>query len=327
MRTRYIRFLFAISLAICNVLPLQRLAAQSAPSFTIIQPLTNREMRLQLSVPVGQNYRIDASTNLPSWNSLITLTGATASLQYTDSAAPYLSTRYYRAEQLAGTNILTGDYLNTTNGDVLIKPINHAAFVLRWQDKMIYNDPGDTASRFNGLQKADLILISHEHGDHLNTGVIDAVKGSGARIVVPQDALGNLTAAQQAIAIVLGHGASTNLFGLTVEAVPAFNSRHSPLGFANGYVITVGGRRIYASGDTGDMTELRALPNIDVAFVAMNLPFTMDVTTAASLVRAMRPRVVYPYHYSPSTPTADLGLFKRLVGSDLGIEVRLRSWY
>ena len=188
MRTRYIRFLFAISFALCNVLPLQRLAAQSAPSFTVIQPLTNREIRMQLSVSSGQNYRIDASTNLPSWNSLVTLTGATTSLQYTDSAAPYLSSRYYRAEQVTGTN-LTGDYLNTTNGDVLIKPINHAAFVLRWQDKMIYNDPGNTSSRFSGLQKADLVLISHEHGDHFNTGVIDFVRGPNARIIVPQDAL------------------------------------------------------------------------------------------------------------------------------------------
>ena len=326
MRTRYIRFLFAISFALCNVLPLQRLAAQSAPSFTVIQSLTNREIRLQLSVPSGQNYRIDASTNLPSWNSLITLTGATTSLQYTDSAAPYLSARYYRAEQLTGTNILTGDYLNTTNGDVLIKPINHAAFVLRWQDKMIYNDPGNTSSRFNGLQKADLILISHEHGDHFNTGVIDFVRGPNARIIVPQAALGNLTAPQQAIAIVLGYGASTNILDLNVAAVPATNSNHLP-GFGNGYVITIGGKRIYASGDTGNIPPLRVLPNIDVAFVAMNLPFTMDATAAADLVRAMRPKVVYPYHYSPSTPTADLGLFKRLVGSDLGIEVRLRAWY
>lgn len=327
MKTRYIRFLLAISVALCTFLPSPRLVAQSEPSFTVIQALTNREIRLQLSVPSGRNYRIDASTNLPSWNSLITLTGVTPSLQYTDSAAPYLSQRYYRAEQLTGTNILTGDYLSTTDGDVLIRPINHAAFVLRWQDKMIYNDPGNTSSRFNGLQKADLILISHEHGDHFNTAVIDFVRGPNARIIVPQDAFGNLTAPQQAIAIVLGYGASTNLIGLNVQAVPAFNDRHSPLGFANGYVVTIGGMRIYASGDTGDMTELRALPNIDVAFVAMNLPFTMDVTTAANLVRAMRPRVVYPYHYVPSTPAADLGLFKRLVGTDLGIEVRLRAWY
>jgi L-ascorbate metabolism protein UlaG (beta-lactamase superfamily) len=302
-------------------------SAQSPPEFTAIQALTNREIRLQLSVPTAQNYRIDTSTNLPAWSPLITVTGLTTSLQITDSAAPYFDTRYYRAEQLSGTNILTGDHLTTSDGDVLIRPINHAAFILRWQDKMIYNDPGNVSSRFNGFQKADLILISHEHGDHLNTGVIDFVRGPNARIIVPQDALGNLTAAQQAIAIVLRYGASTNLLGLNVEAVPAFNDRHSPLGFANGYVVSIGGRRIYASGDTGDMSELRALPNIDVAFIAMNLPFTMDVTTAANLVRAMRPGVVYPYHYSPSTPAADLGLFKRLVAADLGIEVRLRAWY
>lgn len=326
MKTRYIRFLLLISLALGNVLPLQRLAAQVAPSFTVIQPLTNREIRLQLSAPAGQNYRIDASTNLPSWNSLITLTGVTTSLQYTDSAAPYLSARYYRAEQLTGTNILTGDHLNTTNGDVLIKPINHAAFVLRWQDKMIYNDPGNTSSRFTGLPKADLILISHAHGDHFNTSVIDSVRNATAPIIVPQDVYGRLTTPQKAVAVVLGYGSSTNILGMTIEAVPATNSNHLP-GLGNGYIMNIGDKRIYASGDTSDIPPLRVLPNIDVAFVAMNLPFTMDATAAANLVRAMRPKVVYPYHYSPSTPTADLGLFKRLVGADLGIEVRLRAWY
>jgi L-ascorbate metabolism protein UlaG (beta-lactamase superfamily) len=326
MKTRYVRFLLTLGLALGALGPFEKLAAQVTPEFTVIQPLTNREIRLQLSAPAGQNYRIDASTNLPAWSPLITLTGVTTTLQHTDSAAPYLRTRYYRAEQLTGTNILTGDYLNTTNGDVLIKPINHAAFVLRWQDKMIYNDPGNTASRFNGLQKADLILISHSHGDHFNTGVIDSVRNATAPILVPQDVYNRLTTPQKAVAVVLGYGASANILGITVEAVPATNSNHQP-GLGNGYIMNIGDKRIYASGDTGNIPPLRVLPNIDVAFVAMNLPFTMDATAAADLVRAMRPKVVYPYHYSPSTPTADLGLFKRLVGSDLGIEVRLRAWY
>jgi L-ascorbate metabolism protein UlaG (beta-lactamase superfamily) len=318
--------LLPVGLMLGAAVLLANLAAQVAPQFTTIDRLTNREIRLQLSAPAGQNYRLDTSTNLPAWDPLVTLTGVTATLQHTDSAAPYLRTRYYRAEQLTGTNILTGDYLVTTNGEVLIHPVNHAAFVLRWQDKMIYNDPGNSATRFTGLPRADLILISHSHGDHFNIGVIDAVRGQNARLIVTQDVYGRLTASQQPLAIVLGYGASTNVLGLTVEAVPAFNANHSPLGFGNGYVLTIGGRRIYASGDTGDMTELRALPNIDVAFLCMNLPFTMDVTTAASLVRAFQPKVVYPYHYS-QTPAADLGLFKRLVGADLGIEVRLRNWY
>ena len=109
--------------------------------------------------------------------------------------------------------------------------------------------------------------------------------------------------------------------------MPAYNSNH-PLGTGNGYVLTIGGKRIYMSGDTGDITEMRLLPNIDVAFVCMNVPFTMNITNAASAVRDFRPKVIYPYHYKNQDGTfADLNEFKRRVAQDLGIEVRLRKWY
>ena len=327
MKTQLILVAAGGFLAACCLGALALLAAENAPRFTGIQALTNKEIALTLSVSNGLALRIDTSSNLTEWAALVTLPGTNLTLQHTDTATPYLSQRFYRAEQLSGTNFLTGDHLATTNGDVVIHPVNHAAFVLRWQDKMIYNDPGNSAARFAGLPRADLILISHSHSDHFNTSVIDTVRGADPLLIVPQDVFGRLTAAQRAIAIVLGYSGSTNVLGLTVTAVPAFNSNHSPLGFGNGYVLTIGGRRLYASGDTGDMAEIRALTNIDVAFVCINLPFTMDVPTAASVVRAFRPQVVYPYHYSPSTPTTDLNDFKRRIGQDLGIEVRLRKWY
>ena len=149
----------------------------------------------------------------------------------------------------------------------------------------------------------------------------------GTIIIVPQAVYNALTAAQKTNAIVLTNTVATNVLGMTIESVPAYNNVYHPRGTGNGYVVTIGGRRIYLSGDTGDAPEIRALPNIDVAFLCMNLPYTMDVPTAASVIRTMRPKVVYPYHYSPSSPTSDVGLFKRMVGADLGIEVRLRKWY
>jgi L-ascorbate metabolism protein UlaG (beta-lactamase superfamily) len=304
------------------------LAAQEGPRISAIQHLTNNEVRLQLSAPTGLLYRIEISTGLSAWDPLITLPASTAtSLQHTDSAAPYLRERYYRAQQLSGTNILAGDYLVTTNGEVTIRPLNHATFIMSWNGKMIYNDVVAAAGPFTGLPKADLILISHSHSDHFSTSTIDAVRGSNAVIIVPRTVTNSLTAAQRSIAIALGNGDSTNVLGIDIEAVPAYNSNH-PLGTGNGYVLTIGGKRIYASGDTGNIPEMRALSNIDVAFVCMNIPYTMTVNDATNAVRAFRPKVVYPYHYrDQSGAVTNASFFKRQMGTDLGIEVRLRKWY
>lgn len=304
-------------------------AAQEAPQFTDMRRLTNKEALFQLSAAAGLNYRVEVSTNAASWNSLVTLLG-TGSYRHTDSAALYLDSRFYRALQLNETNVLTGDHLGTANGDAVIHPLFHASFVMSWNGKVIYNDPDDDPAyqaTYQGLPKADLILVSHSHGDHFSAAKIDAVRGPNAIIIAPQAVFNGLSSAQRALTIVLTNGASTNVLGLTVEAVPAYNSNH-PVGTGNGYVLTVGGRRIYMSGDTGDIAEMRSLENIDVAFVCMNVPFTMSVNQAAGAVRAFRPKAIYPYHYRNQDSTfANLNSFKQQVGADLGIEVRLRSWY
>jgi L-ascorbate metabolism protein UlaG (beta-lactamase superfamily) len=302
------------------------LVGQEAPQFTGIQRLTNSEVLLQLKAPVGLYYRIETSTSLPHWNALLTFLSAGAS-QYTDSAAPYFGARLYRALQLTGTNILSGDHLATDDGDVVMHPINHASFVMGWNGKTIYNDPVGGATPFQGLPRADLILVSHIHTDHFDISTLNAVKGSNAVIIAPQPVFNSLSPTLKSLTIVLTNGATTNLMGLTIDAVPAYNSNH-PRGTGNGYVLTIGGKRIYMSGDTGDIPEMRALQDIAVSFVCMNVPFTMSVNQAAAAVRAFRPQVVYPYHYrNQDSSLANLNSFKQQVGTDLGIEVRLRKWY
>ena len=298
------------------------------PQFTTLRLLTNREAALTLSAPIGRSYRIETTTNAQDWNSLVTFaTNTSTSLQHTDSAAPYLPSRLYRAAQLTGTNILNGDHVVTTNGDVVIRPLYHATFVLNWNGKFIYNDP-DTPASYAGLPRGDLVLISHEHGDHFDANALNTVTKTNTIIIAPQVVYNAMTAGHKALTIVLTNGASTNVLGLTVEAVPAYNfptnqTVNHVKGVGNGYVVTIGGKRFYMAGDTQDVPEMRALQNIEVAFICMNLPFTMTVDAAASAVRQFQPRVVYPYHFSSS----DVARFKQLVGTDLGIEVRLRKWY
>jgi L-ascorbate metabolism protein UlaG (beta-lactamase superfamily) len=330
MQTQFWHRLAVFGLAACCLGSFVPLIAQIAPRFTGIQPLTNKEIALILSVSNGIVHRIDTSSNPPAWSPLVTLPGAISSLQHTDSAAPYLSRRFYRAEQLSGANVLTGDYLVTTNGDVVIHPLGHATFVMSWEGKMIYNDPTNGAAPYASFPRADLILVSHAHTDHFNSSTIDAVRGSNAVIIAPQAVYNGLSTTLRSLTIVLTNGAATNVMGLTVQAVPAYNltTTYHPRGVGNGYVLTIGGKRIYMSGDSEDIPEMRTLPSIDVAFVCMNLPYTMPVTSAVSAVRDFRPKVIYPYHYKNQDGTfADLNDFKRRVGQDLGIEVRLRKWY
>ena len=299
---------------------------QTPSRFNSIGILTNREVWFNVSnAPV----RVDAATSLGNWQPLVTFTPTASSITFTDTAAAYLEQRYYRAESVNVTN-LSGDHLITEDGDVVIRPVNHASLVLRWKDKTIYNDPVNGGTPYTGMPRADLILVSHAHGDHFSSSTIDAVRGPNAIIIAPPVISNSLSVAQRAITIFLTNGATATAHGMTIDAVPAYNltTMNHLKGVGNGYVLTIAGRRLFFSGDTEDVPEIRALRNIDVAFLCMNIPFTMPVDKAASTIRDMRPKVVYPYHYRNGDQTlADLNDFKRRVGRDLGIEVRFRRWY
>lgn len=300
--------------------------AAEPPRFESVQTRTNGSVALRIAAEVGRRHRLEASGDLRTWSALATFAGA-AMHEHVDGATPPSGARFYRVRTLEDGAALTGDHLGTEQGDVVLHPVNHASLVFQWNGLTIYNDPVGGAAPYAEFPRADLILVSHAHGDHFHAGTLDALKKAGTILVAPAAVYASLSAGLKALTIPLSNGASTNVLGLTVEAVPAYNANH-PKGAGNGYVLTLGGRRVYFAGDTGDVAEMKALTGIDVAFVCMNQPFTMTVAQAAGAIRAFRPRVVYPYHYRNSDSTlADLNALVRQVGTDLGIEIRQRKWY
>ena len=301
---------------------------QTPFEFRPVQRQTNGETLVRLSAPSTFYYRVDASSNATQWDGFLTLRSIGLN-SHTDTATPLLPSRFYRAERLS-TNALTGDHLATTNGDVVFHPLYHASLLMSWNDKVIYNDPDDDAAfdgRYVGMPKADLILVSHSHGDHYSATKINTIRNTNGIVIAPPAVYSAMTATMQSFTIPLANGASTNVLGLRVDAIPAYNSNHA-LGTGNGYVVTIGGKRIYFSGDTGNIPEMRALQDIDVAFLCMNIPFTMTPADAVNAVNAFRPKVVYPYHYRNQSGTqTNAAYFKSQISPTSGIEVRLRAWY
>jgi L-ascorbate metabolism protein UlaG (beta-lactamase superfamily) len=222
---------------------------------------------------------------------------------------------------------LTGDRIATDMGDLVIHPVGHATFVMGWNDRTIYVDPvGDGLS---GLPAPDLILVTDVHGDHLSAETLQAVAQADTTIIAPAAVAEQLPADLQARTTIIANGEEREIMGIGIEGIPMYNLTEERLqyhdkGRGNGYVVTLGGRRIYISGDTEDIPEMRALEDIDAAFVCFNLPYTMTEEQAASAVREFAPTIAYPYHYRGS----DVEEFTRLVGTDSGVEVRvLDGWY
>ncbi len=212
----------------------------------------------------------------------------------------------------------------TSAGPVKITPLYHASTLIETGGKVIYLDPAKPA-KLDGLPKADLILITDIHPDHMDPASLSAVSQPATEILAAPAVVATVKTAKP-----IANGETKTWDGWTIEAVPAYNLKRGPApgklfhdkGRGNGYVLTYGGKRFYFSGDTEDIPEMRALKNIDVAFVCMNLPYTMPPEEAADAVKAFHPRIVIPYHYRGS----DLSVFKnKLEGT--GIEVRLLDWY
>jgi L-ascorbate metabolism protein UlaG (beta-lactamase superfamily) len=228
---------------------------------------------------------------------------------------------------------IESDRIATDKGPLAVQPLQHASLVLTWNGVVIYVDPTGGAANYTGIAAPDLILVTDIHGDHCDTATIAAIKKSATVLVVPQVVADKLPASDKEKTVVLKNGDKATLSGVKIAAIPMYNLPESPMamhtkGRGNGYVLTIGGKNVYLSGDTQGIPEMRSLKNIDVAFVCMNLPYTMDVPEAADAVLAFAPKIVYPYHYRGKNGLSDVDAFKKLVDAgNKGIEVRLRNWY
>jgi L-ascorbate metabolism protein UlaG (beta-lactamase superfamily) len=228
------------------------------------------------------------------------------------------------AAPLRAADPLEKDTIATSAGKVEITFIGHASLAIRWGEKTILVDPWTRLAGFSELPKADLILVTHHHGDHLDTAAIKAMRMPSTVILLPA-----LCAPQVHGSTIMKNGDLQKVMGLTVEAVPAYNLVHMrpdglPFhvkGEGNGYVITIGHTRIYVAGDTEDTPEMKSLKDIDVAFLPMNLPYTMTPEMVADAAKAFKPKILYPYHYSQTDPKKLLALLKDVKG----IDVRIRN--
>lgn len=225
------------------------------------------------------------------------------------------------------------DVIPTAKGNLTIQPVNHADLLLSVAGKTIYVDPTGGTEQHKGFAAPDIILVTDIHGDHFDAATITELKTAGTVIVAPAVVTAKLTGIPADHIITLKNGDSKEIAGFRISAIPMYNLPESTTamhtkGRGNGYVIKVGGKSVYISGDTQGIPEMRALKNIDVAFVCMNLPYTMDVPEAADAVLAFAPKIVYPYHYRGKDGLADVSKFKSLVDAgNKGIDVRLRDWY
>jgi L-ascorbate metabolism protein UlaG (beta-lactamase superfamily) len=226
--------------------------------------------------------------------------------------------------RLTAAEELQRDTISTTAGNVEITFVGHGTLMLRWGKTIIHIDPWSNLPGFNTLPQADLILVTHHHGDHLDSAAISRIRTPATILLLTAKCVEHVRGGT-----VMKNGDVQKVLGLTVEAVPAYNLVHvrpdgtpfHPKGEGNGYVLTIGRTRIYIAGDTENTPEMEALRNIDVAFLPMNLPYTMTPEMVAEAAKAFKPKILYPYHYSQTDPTKLAPLLK----DTKGIEVRIRN--
>ena len=215
------------------------------------------------------------------------------------------------------------DKINSSAGIVEIHFIGHGSLMFKVNSYIIYIDPVRSSGNYDNLPKADLILVTHEHGDHLDVKLIDDLKKQGTILLCNE-----ISAAKVPWALEMKVGDKKEINIIAVEAVHAYNIVNErapgqpfhPKGAGIGYILTIGDKRIYIAGDTENTPEMKALRNIDVAFLPMNLPYTMTPEMVADAARAFKPEILYPYHFGETNTDEIIRLLK-----DTNIEVRIRN--
>jgi len=226
----------------------------------------------------------------------------------------------------SGEKAFEEDVIPTSSGDLKITCIGHGTLMFTFDGKVIHIDPVGRYADYSTLPKADLILITHEHGDHLDEDAVRKILTEKTKVVLTPTCRKRLDVPG---AVVMENGDTETVLGIRVEAVPAYNIQHMrspgnpfhPKGVGNGYILTLGGKRVYVAGDTENTPEMKALRDIDVAFLPMNLPYTMTPEMVADAAKAFRPKILYPYHYGNTDPQKLVELLK----DEEGIEVRIRN--
>ena len=216
------------------------------------------------------------------------------------------------------------DILQTSSGNLEITFIGHGTLMFAFGGKVIHVDPVGQYADYTKLPKADMIFLTHEHGDHLDLNVVETLRTEKTVIILTEACAEKVKGG-----VVMKTGDERTVEGLKIEALAAYNLIHMrspgmpfhPKGRGNGYVITFGDKRVYVAGDTENTPEMKALQGIDVAFLPMNLPYTMTPDMVADAAKAFRPKILYPYHFGDT----DTGKLTELMKETPGIEVRIRK--
>jgi len=226
------------------------------------------------------------------------------------------------------------DTYSTKKEPLIVQPLVHASLILTWNNQNIYFDPSRIEDLDFNFPKAAVVFITDIHGDHLNVKTLKKIINPNTILVMPLAVQLKLKGSGiKNTFITMRNGDTKKIMGIRVSAIPMYNLPESDKSYhvkgrGNGYVLDFKGKRVYISGDTADIKEMRDLKNIDIAFVCMNLPYTMSVEKAANAVVAFKPKVVYPFHYRGKGGFSDINKFKTIVNQgNKAIHVKLKNWY
>jgi len=216
------------------------------------------------------------------------------------------------------------DSFQTSKEDLEITFIGHGTIIFTFQDKVIHLDPWSDLADYNQLPKADIVLITHEHHDHLDLNAIEGIKKEDTLVVLTE-----LCSEKIDTGLIMKNGDVQTLKDMIIEAVPAYNIQHKrdngqhfhPKGAGNGYILTFGELRVYVAGDTENIPEMKDIEKIDIAFLPMNLPYTMTPEMVADAAKMVKPKILYPYHFG----NTDTNQLIELLKDQKELEVRIRK--